>query len=191
MSLDLASQSQMYLGLTEREVYQWLQQVSADINTAIDIGAAEGEYALYFLAKTLARQVIIIEPNRRSHHLLRENLRLNGFDNSQRASIIATYIASERFPLDQLQAVIVPPCCIKMDVDGGETSILRSARRILAMPQIRWIIETHSAELEKECCDIFDQAGYRTVIIPNAFWWLLVPELRGSMHNRWLVAFRD
>lgn len=191
MCLDLTSQSQMYLGIAEREVHRWLKQASKDINTAIDIGAAEGEYALYFLANTMAHRVIIVEPDRQSHALLTENLRLNGFGASERAPIIATYVANDMFALDQLESVITLPCCVKIDVDGGETSILRSATQLLMMPQMRWLIETHSVELEKECSEILASFGYRTTIIPNAFWRLVVPELRVSPQNRWLVARRD
>src|SRR5207253_6056803 len=46
MNLDLASQTQIYLGLFEREVYSRVGVLSAGIATAIDIGAAYGEYTL-------------------------------------------------------------------------------------------------------------------------------------------------
>jgi hypothetical protein len=80
---------------------------------------------------------------------------------------------------------------VKIDVDGGEVSVLKSAPHLLKMPQMRWLIETHSAELEKECRELLTAYGYQTIVIPNAFWRIIIPELRNSPHNRWLIAVRD
>src|SRR5262249_25222854 len=51
--------------------------------------------------------------------------------------------------LDSLTENIRCPCFIKMDVDGAETEILAGASVINALPDIRWLIETHSEKLER------------------------------------------
>ena len=46
MELNLQGQTQVYLGLFEREVHPWVTELSQGIHTAIDIGSAQGEYLL-------------------------------------------------------------------------------------------------------------------------------------------------
>src|SRR3981081_2829194 len=77
MELDLTTQTQLYIGTFEREVYRWLQRFSAHIRSAIDIGSREGEYTLYFLAKTCADRVIAFEPEIAIHQRFMSNLELN------------------------------------------------------------------------------------------------------------------
>ena len=59
-----------------------------------------------------------------------------------------------------------------MDIDGGEVGVLRAAaKRLLGVPGLRWIIETHSLELERECVSILGiTAGYSMTIIQKAWW---------------------
>jgi predicted RNA methylase len=78
MELDLMCQTQLYLGLFERELYKWVAKLSTDINTAIDIGAGEGEYTLQLLAKTSAKKVFAFEPSPSNRARLITNLELNG-----------------------------------------------------------------------------------------------------------------
>lgn len=193
MNLDLRSQSQIYLGLFEQETHIWLKRLSAGIATAIDIGAAAGEYTLYFLTKTPARRVLAFEPDSAHHAELRTNLRLNGLDHDPRVALLAACVGSSpgAMPLDDFLPLSAPPCLVKMDVDGAELDILRSANSLLGQPDVRWLIETHSAELERECMALLHATGYKTVVVPNAWWRMIVPEQRPLDHNRWLVAMRS
>src|SRR4029077_5941730 len=77
MELSLRHQTQIYLGLFEREIHGWLERLSSGIQTAIDIGADRGEYTLYFLMRTKATRVLAFEPSPESLPLLQENLKLN------------------------------------------------------------------------------------------------------------------
>jgi hypothetical protein len=197
MELDLASQSQLYIGTFEREVYRSLERFSADIRSAIDIGAREGEYTLYFLAKTRAQRVIAFEPEMAIHPQLMSNLELNHLAHDPRFTLIANFVGArdgdnER-TLDSLMDSISTPCLIKIDVEGGEASVLQGAQRLLQLPQVRWIIETHSQDLEQQCVLTLREAGYETRIIPTAWWRGVLPELRVSeviRFNRWLAAAR-
>jgi hypothetical protein len=195
MELDLRYQTQLYLGFFERELYPWIQKLSMGVRTAIDIGAGEGEYTLYFLTQTSA-QVLAFEPCEDSRRRCLTNVALNvhDVDRSERFMLSSKYVGSvngdESLTLDSLLPLIRMPCLIKIDVDGGEVDILHGAENLLRFPDVRWIIETHSKELEEGCVELFTRAGFVTRIVPNAWWRVIVPELRPSVHNRWLVAFR-
>ena len=92
--------------------------------------------------------------------------------------------------LDTFAKRISPPCFIKMDVDGAEAKILSGATAINSLPDIRWLIETHSTEFETMCVFQLERFGFKTKIVKNAWWRNFVPELRPIAHNRWLVAWK-
>jgi hypothetical protein len=195
MELDLQGQTQLYLGLWEREVYPWLDRLSRGIRTAVDIGSAEGEYLLYFLKRTNATRVFAFEPDPDCEPALRRNLELNGMDRaSSRLTLSNEYVGRCPGPqmtsLDEIAGKVEGPCMVKMDVDGQETAILAGARSFLELGDVRWLIETHSVELERDCQAIFQEAGYQTQIIPNAWWRVIVPEHRPGGQNRWMAATR-
>jgi hypothetical protein len=195
MGLSLRSQTQTYLGLFERETHPWLNRLSKGISTAIDIGVAHGEYTLYFLTKTKATKVFAFEPDLDCIPFLHENLELNGVDRSERLEISAKFVGvsdtEQEIRLDSLTESIRAPCFIKMDVDGAEEQILKGAKTFNNLPGVRWLIETHSKELEVACKGILTDAGFQTRIVPNAWWRVFVPEMRPSKHNRWLAAWKS
>jgi hypothetical protein len=192
MSLDLTSQSQIYLGLFEREIYAGVRKLSAGISSAIDIGAACGEYTLYFLTRTEATRILVFEPSEEARAKLLLNLKLNKFANDSRLKIFYKFVGStdseSSCSLNSLLPLIAMPCLIKMDIDGGEVAVLEGAQMLFQLPQVRWVIETHSPQLERDCISILRRAGYDAKIIPNAWWRLFVPEQRPIEQNRWLFA---
>lgn len=193
MHLDLASQTQRWLGLDERELYRWFERVPQRIRTACDIGASEGMYTLYFLARTPAERVFAFEPSAEAREILESNLEINGLAGDPRLVLSAKFVGKRKdnpnwISLDQALSSASPPCLIKMDIDGGEVGVLQSAPKVLEKLRPFWIIETHSLELERVCTEILDGAGYRAIIVPNAWWRCVLPELRPIPHNRWLVG---
>jgi len=195
MDLSLESQTQVYLGLFERETHSWLNRLSKGISTAIDIGVEEGEHTIYFLTKTKATKVFAFEPNASCLPFLQENLELNKLAQSDRLEISTKFVGvsdtEQEIRLDSLVESIHTPCFVKMDVDGAEEHILRGAKLFNSLPDVRWLIETHSKELEVACEGMLRTAGFQTRIIPNAWWRLIVPELRPGGHNRWLAAWNS
>jgi hypothetical protein len=141
MGLSLRSQTQVYLGLFEKETHPWLNRLSKGIATAIDIGAAHGEYTLYFLTKTKATKVFAFEPDLSLFPYLHENLRLNALDQSQRLEISSKFLGisdtEQEIRLDSLATSVHTPCFIKMDVDGAEEQILKGAKAINALSDVR------------------------------------------------------
>lgn len=193
-NIDFQYQSQLYFGLFEMEVSSWLQRFSRIINTAIDIGTGNGEYTIFFLAKTNAKKVLSFDPQVESKASLWENLKLNKLEHSERLIFRQLYIGDKdentTCTLDSIIGEIIEPCLIKMDVDGSEVDILKGANTILEEKEVYWIVETHSKELEKSCMEIFKNNGFKTVIIHNSWIRFIFPEQRPIKHNRWLVAYR-
>jgi hypothetical protein len=195
MNLSLAHQMQLLLGLFEHETYPWLYRFSEGIKTAIDIGAANGEYTLFFLKCTNASMVYAFEPDATVIAHLKDNLALNRDIVSGRLRISTDRLGRSNLNgLSQLDSVVEGirlPCFIKMDVDGAELDILSGAMAINALPDVRWLIETHSSDLESECVSRLAFAGFKTHIVKNAWWRFIAPELRPCAHNRWLVAWKQ
>ncbi len=193
MHLDLTYRTQWYLGLFEREAQPWLRRLGEGIGSFVDIGAAQGEYTLYALARTPARRVLAFEPDAEARRELADNLALNGLEGDARLVLSEQFVGAapdgRTRTLDSLAAELPAPCFVKIDVDGGEGEVLRGAEALLRRPDSRWLIETHSADLEAECLDRLRAAGCNTVVIPNAWWRVIVPEDRPIAHNRWLAAF--
>lgn len=194
MALSLRHQTQIYLGLFEREVHPWLERLSRGIRTAIDIGADSGEYTLFFLKRTDATRVLAFEPNPAALPLLRENLQLNSVAEANRLELSTAMVSdvdgAGKISLDSLIHSIPLPCFIKMDVDGAEGEILQGAAKLNGLGGVRWLIETHSKSLESQCLEQLKAAGFETRIIRNAWWRALIPELRPIEHNRWLAAWK-
>lgn len=191
MDIDLDFQTQLFLGLHEREVQPWLIGHASRYSGAIDIGAAEGEYTLFFLKKTRARRVWAFEPQIECQTTLLRNLALNGLEDDDRLTLSTRFVGGvDAVMLDSLAGRLPVPCLIKVDVDGGEVEVLRSATQLLRQGEVDWLIETHSQELEQECQAILGAAGYKSRVIRNAWWRVIAPEMRPIAHNRWIVAER-
>jgi tRNA G37 N-methylase Trm5 len=162
------------------------------VRTAVDVGAAFGEYTLFFLKRTPAKRVFAFDPDPQMYSSLHHNVVLNGLQGDGRLQFSSKKVGeiddSETLTLDSLIDAIESPCIIKVDVDGAEIDVLRGATRLLHMHDIRWIVETHSKELEEECIALFQNVGFSTRIISNAWWRLILPEQRPLDHNRWLLA---
>ena len=195
MDIDFAHDTQLWLGLYERELHGWFHKLSQGISTAIDVGANAGSYTLYFLARTPARKVLAFEPDGEALSILRKNLALNRLSSDGRLEIIprvvSSYADQNNVILDSYAKRVISPCLVKIDAEGGEVVALSGARQLFSLPGIRWIVETHAPQLEEECVRIFREAGYRTALVPNAWWRFAVPEYRPGQQNRWLIAVRE
>lgn len=193
MNLSLRNQMQIYCGLFERELHPSIRHLSRGIATAIDIGAAYGEYTIFFLTKTPARKIFAFEPGLQYLSILKDHLEMNQADLSRVAlstKLVGASDSEQAISLDSLAQVVQTPCLVKMDVDGAEEQILQGATLFNLRPDIRWIIETHSKELEVRCVEMLKAAHFETKIIPNAWWRTFLPEMRPTEHNRWLVAWK-
>lgn len=194
--LELRTQMQFFLGLWENETHRYLARFTRDIATAVDAGAGIGEHTLFFLKKTTASQVVAFEPAVDLCSEIKRAALLNGYDVDAPSSRLKIYNSrlglshtQTGLTLDDFLDIIKPPCFVKIDVDGAELDILLGAKKLTKMAGLRFLVETHSTQLEIECMKYFTSTNYTTILIKNAFWRLLIPEERGKSLNRWFFAY--
>jgi hypothetical protein len=193
LDLDLQHQTQVYLGLWERETYKYLRKAADRCVWMVDVGAGKGELCLYFLKNSRAEKIIAFEPQDSEIKVIRSNLALNGAQENEIVAVSNKFIGTADDPryaaLDELDVDKGKRGFIKIDVDGYETDALKSGDRLLSGRNVDLLVETHSKRLEEECIEWLDAKGYRCEIVKNAWWRFVVPEQRpGTTHNRWLWA---
>ena len=191
LELDLRSQTQMLLGLWERETYRFIKDSSAKVRWFVDVGAGSGELSIYFLRCPERIKVIAAEPDPNEVECFRRQLRLNGF--SEESCEILNEKISNRSGDLKLADIVGPlqgPGFIKIDVDGAEVDVLESAADQLEKADVAILIETHSAQLEIDCHEWLAKRGYETSIIQNSWWRRFLSDGRVIDHNRWLAARR-
>ncbi len=190
--IDFAEQTQLFLGLYERETHNWIRRLSKDCATFGDVGAARGFISLYALACTPARKVIAFEPQQALHAHIIDLLQRNRLTLQDRFFLFSDFVgktSSEHTrTLDEFFDMLDEPVFLKIDVDGPELEVLQGATRLLQNKDVRMVIETHAPELEEGCIAFLESLGYTVEIIPNAWWRIFIPEQRPIPHNRWLAA---
>jgi hypothetical protein len=138
--------------------------------------------------------VYAFEPELESIESLHSNLRLNGLAGTDRLVVSNSFLGSvnegRTTRLDSIAEIVKEPCFVKMDVDGAEAEILSGATQFNRLKRVRWLVETHSKQLEIDCDRALQDAGFKTKIIPNAWWRAVVPETRHVEQNRWIAAWK-
>lgn len=188
MELDLAHQLQRHWGLDERELMAVFRRLIPSCKSLVDIGANDGYYTMAFLQSS-ADRVVACEPEPSMDRLL-ANAQANGYRTNKRFTAVRRFIGEgeDYLSVTDLVKDLPRPIFLKVDVEGGEMALLKGAGACPFLLDMRWLIETHSKELEEQCLAWLNSHGYRTRIIHNASWRLLLPEQRPLAHNRWLVA---
>lgn len=188
MELDLANQSQRYWGFDERELVTAFRNLIPTCRSLIDVGANDGYYTMAFL-QSKAERVIACEPGEPMERLLM-NARANGYELGERFTAVRRFVGAGEgsISITELVKDLPRPIFLKVDIEGGELALLQSAEECNCFNDLRWLIETHSKELEEQCIAWLKAHGYQTQIIYNASWRALLPEERPLEHNRWLVA---
>lgn len=189
MRMNLRNRLQRWIGIDERELYHPLRVQIAASKSLVDVGANDGYYTLSFLASG-AERVVACEGSPAVTEELRINASINGFAPDNRFRIVNACIGNEpgNVALRDVLSELPLPAFVKLDVDGVEVSVLKSAEGHPQLDKVSWILEVHSLELETQCLKWFEQHGYQTRIIKNAWWRKIVPETRIIEHNRWIEA---
>jgi hypothetical protein len=187
MQVDFEYQTRTYLGLYEIELNRYLREMLRRGVTTFDIGAQFGYDSLLAANQTQAR-VASFECARKPVAEMRRNFALNpaleklitiveGFvGNGEREIGLDDWASSDEGFV---------PDVVKIDVDGGELGVLRSASQLLSTRQPSLVVETHTSELEHECGRLLVDHGYKPTIVNQR---RLYPDRRTIPHNRWLVA---
>jgi hypothetical protein len=152
LDIDFASQMLFYLGLWEAETTAVIRTVLGRVDWAIDIGAGQGELAILF-RRAGAECVIAAEPQATERSAMVRNMAFNGLEPTA-ITVIDRFIgkAEDEVAIDDLPVVPERPGFLKIDIDGGELGAIRSAERLLSQGRLlKVLVETHSAELERDC----------------------------------------
>src|ERR1700733_10739260 len=192
LDIDFVSQTQFYLGLYEAETTAVIRTVLGQVDWVIDIGAGRGELAILF-RRTGAACVIAVEPQATERSVMARNMTFNGLDQTA-IFVIDRFIgtAEGQVAIDDLPVAPERPGFLKIDVEGSELGVIRSAEHLLLRARsLKVLIETHSAELERDCIAALARYGFSSRIIRNAWWRAILPELRLGEHNRWLWAQKE
>lgn len=185
LMLEPQDNAQLLFGLQEAETHPFIRKMLRAAHWMIDVGAAQGELALLFARHAIAS--VAVDPN--DDGTIRRNATVNGIAAEPLLDIRRCFVGTENtVTLDMLAEGRAGHGFVKIDVDGGETDVLRSGDALLAGRCASFLVETHSATLEQECAELLGTAGYAVRIIDNAWWRRFLPELRPIAHNRWLTA---
>jgi hypothetical protein len=195
LEIDLTNQMQLYLGLQERETHRFIRQALQRCDWFVDVGAGTGELSCLALRHSAAKRVCACEPGHSERTALMRNLELNNFRDDARLVVVDKFVGSARepgyAPLDSLPHDNRARGFVKIDVDGAEIDVLHSGNRMLSDAPVDILLETHSADLERESRAFLAGKGFSCTVIENAAWRAIVPERRPIGHNRWLWATRN
>ena len=151
--------------------------------------SARGVESCPFFLPRRGIPAVAVEPNAAAIGL-RRNAQLNGLAGDALLQIKSGFVGTSpgAIRLDTLASANAELGFIKIDVDGAELDVLRSAQCLLTEKRASYLVETHSRELEVGCRDLFVSQGYSVKIMDNAWWRRFLPEQRPLPHNRWLTA---
>lgn len=193
-NVDTASKSMRLLGLDEREIAPAVEDAAASSSAALDVGANDGWYSLYFASRPNIERVWSFEPDANLVPAFEANFALNPPAFKDKVRLVNKFVGDrddDQFVrIDTLLNDYDKPVVLKIDVDGGELDVLKGARHSLEHKTCRLIVETHAPELERDCIAYLESLNYRTTIVPNGWYRAIVPEHRPTSHNRWFVASR-
>jgi Methyltransferase FkbM domain len=191
LNINLKSQTQLALGLWERETYGVIRQAASRAEWFIDVGAGKGELCIFFARLKHVKRIIAIEPDHPEAHALVAHLKDNNID-PNRVEVLEKFSGTANdaryVKIDQLGIVPSAHGFIKIDVDGFELDVLRSGRQLLSQGHADLLVETHSAELERNCIEFLEKLAYTCRVIKYAWWRALLPEQRPIEHNHWFFA---
>lgn len=187
---DSAHKSQRIFGLEEREIAAIFQSAVARSNSLVDVGASDGYYTIWASVVHPSIVCVACDPVVGFREAFERNAALNHV-NLSNIRWEPRLVGSQFSRLDGLLEGLPDPVCIKIDVDGAEMDVLESGRHQLDRRDATLIVETHAPELERDVLQFLTGLGFRCQVIKNAWWRMLIPELRPIPHNRWLLASRS
>jgi len=127
------------LGLYEKEVLQSLYKVPASHKTLVDMGAADGYFAIGCLIANMFNKVYCFESSPDAQKKLFDNASLNHVQD--RIEIFG--LATKKFPFElQGKGVDISKCVVLCDIEGGEFEVF-DENTLKALKGAVIIIEIH------------------------------------------------
>ena len=176
---------QCWLGLYEYEKQQLIARQVRPGTIFYDVGANVGFYSLQASELVGSGRVFAFEPAPRNLSYLEKHLELNHAANVEVLAIAISdqngtssfeteesgfmvhlsgegSIAVPTATLDSLveEGIVLPPDCVKMDIEGAELLALRGGSRTFQRFRPTILLATHSRKLKEECCQLLESWGY-------------------------------
>jgi hypothetical protein len=192
VELDLRHWSALYLGLYEIELNTHLRALCQPGYDAFDVGGQNGYDALV-MAKLTGGEVISFECDSDLCERMRRSFAANPAL-AGRLDVVEGFVAATTSPDRRTVALDdvafgddgFVPDVVKVDIEGGELDALRGASRLLNTRRPHFLVETHSAQLERDCADLLSEARYEITHVAPRRW--LKDNRPTTEHNGWLVA---
>lgn len=187
MEIDFDRNTRLFSGLYEVELSRFFRAMLRLGGPVFDVGAQLGYHSLVF-AKLARAPVLAFDPDAGCVAIAEHNIGLNP-DLAGLISVVPSPVGEGPDEVRLDDYAFSPdgfcPAFVKVDVDGGELSVLRSGRQLLAERPPALVVETHSRALEQACGRLLVDHGYRPRIVNQR---RLLPDARTIEFNRWLVA---
>lgn len=79
----------------------------------------------------------------------------------------ATTVSTTTLDCLLAQGRILPPDCIKMDIEGAELAALRGARECILRHRPVIFLATHGRDIHRQCCELLESWGYDHECLPE------------------------
>ena len=120
-----ADRGGMLLGMYEKEILEQLEILSRGREVLIDVGAADGYYAVGSLASGMFESAICFEVNPDGQEMIRQQAKLNGV--CQQVTVLGEANTNIAHLIRTNLSADASRCVVLMDIEGGEFELLNDS----------------------------------------------------------------
>lgn len=135
-----ADRGSMLLGLYESEVLSWMDSARSGRSILIDLGAADGYYAIGALKAGWVERAYCFEMSEAGRTAIQQNADANGV--GDRVTILGTATSSFVDDLVRIHGVDISQCLVLIDIEGAEFDVLTS-QTLASLSSAAVVIELH------------------------------------------------
>jgi precorrin-6B methylase 2 len=183
----------MILGTNEIEIQRHFVGFSRECDYFFDIGSSNGYYGLLYKKYNPGGTVFSFDAQEGYVELQKQNFALNNWLANVHISdkFVSNFDSDTHISINNFFKKSGRKILLKIDIDGGEATLLNDIRELLEKNNCFLIVETHSKQLESECLHIMQDLGYTTKIVSQGWYRRFIPERRDASHhdqNRWFIS---